>query len=221
MKGIIKAAEPQSVADWKALANDAWQPSYGALQNPEKQVLHQALLNEQGGVCCYCGRAISLTDSHIEHFRPQETYEDFALDYNNLHASCIRETEPGSPLHCGHAKGNDFDDSKAISPLDEGCERRFIYSALDGVIHPADRSDEPAAYMVGLLKLDIKFLCNRRTEALKAVFDDEFVSSASDAELAQLAEAYGTPDATGRMTSFGHVLSRFAEQLLERLVVQG
>jgi uncharacterized protein (TIGR02646 family) len=213
MKGIIKAAEPQTFSDWKALANDSWQPSYGALQNPQKRALHQALLNEQGGVCCYCGRAISLADSHIEHFRPQETYEDFALDYNNLHASCIRETEPGAPLHCGHAKGSDFDESKAISPLDEGCERRFIYSSQDGAIYPADGRDESAAYMVGLLKLDIKFLCDRRAEALKRVFDDEFVSSASNEDFEKLAWAYRQPNDEGRLTDFGHALSRYAEQL--------
>lgn len=213
MRRVIKATEPQTFTDWKAQANDAWQPSYGVLQNPEKRTLHHALLCEQGGACCYCGRTISLTDSHIEHFHPQETREDLALDYSNLHASCIRETEPGAPLHCGHAKGSDFDEGKAISPLDEGCERRFIYSAQDGAIYPADRVDESAAYMVGLLKLDIKFLCDRRAEALKRVFDDEFVMSASNQDLERLARAYRQLNDEGHLMEFGHVLSRYAEQL--------
>lgn len=214
MKRIIKGTEPSTFTDWKAKANEDWQPSYGDLQNPQKKVLHEALLAEQAGVCCYCGRAISLTDSHIEHFRPQESYENLALDYANLYASCIRQNDPGTPRHCGHAKGNDFDERKALSPLELSCEQRFIYSAHDGAILPAAPGDECAAYMVGLLKLDIRFLRNQRAEALKSVFDDEFVSSATDEDLARLAQAYREPDAQGRLTSFGHVLSRYAEQLL-------
>ena len=213
MRRVIKATEPQTFTDWKSLANDAWQPSYGALQNPEKRSLHDALLNEQRGLCCYCGRIIALTDSHIEHFRPQEAREDLSLDYSNLHASCIRETEPGTPLHCGHAKGSDFDENLAISPIDEGCERRFIYSVQDGAIYSADRDDSSSAYMIALLKLDIKFLSERRAEALKRVFDDKFVLSASDEDLEKLASAYRQPNAGGHFTDFAHVLSRYAEQL--------
>ena len=214
MKRVAKQVEPAAFTDWKSKTSEAWQPRYGALQKPEKQALHAALLTEQGWVCCYCGRSISLLDSHIEHFRPQDAREDLALDYGNLHASCIRETEPGAPLHCGHTKGNDFDESCAISPQDTNCEHRFSYSAQDGTIYPSTMGDECAAYMVGLLKLDVKFLCNRRAEALKDVFDDAFVRSASDNDLVKLAHAYRVPDARGNLTGFGHALARYAEQLL-------
>ncbi len=213
MRRVFKASEPEAFTAWKALANDDWQPGYGDLQNPEKRSLHDALLNEQGGMCCYCGRIIALTDSHIEHFRPQEAREVLSLDYNNLHASCIRETEPGSPLHCGHAKGNDFDENLAISPTDEGCEQRFKYSAQDGAIFSEDRNDESALYMIKLLKLDIKFLSDRRKEVLKRVFDNEFLLSASHEDLEKLASAYRQPNVEGQFTDFAHVLSRYAEQL--------
>lgn len=214
MRRVIKATEPQEFTEWKAKENAEWQPSYAALQNPEKRALHDALLAEQGWTCCYCGRLIAREASHIEHFRPQESRADLALEYANLHASCIRETGPGAPLHCGHAKGSDYDDEKAISPLEDGCEQRFIYSSKDGAIFSADKADEAAKYMVGLLRLDLAFLNDRRAEALKSAFDDDFVRSATDDELVKLAQAYRVPDGTGRMTSFGHVLSRYAEQLL-------
>lgn len=132
------------------------------------------------------------------------------------HISCIREVRPGAPLHCGHAKGKDFDEDRAISPLDADSEQRFMYSAQDGAIYPTHREDASAVYMTELLQLDISFLRGRRAEALKSVFNDEFMGSASDEELKKLAEAYRQPDASGRMTSFGHVLARYAEQLLAR-----
>lgn len=216
MKCVSKQVEPATFTDWKAKANEEWQPSYATLQNPEKRDLHAALLAEQGYVCCYCGRTISLANSHIEHFRPQEAREDLALEYENLHASCIREVSPGSPLHCGHAKGSELTERLVISPMDADCERKFIYSSHDGAIYPADKGDASATYMLGLLKLDLSFLRDRRAEALKSVFDNEFVESVSDEELTHLANAYRAPDETGRLTSFGHVLSRFAEQLLGR-----
>ncbi|MFQ2382665.1 retron system putative HNH endonuclease [Aeromonas dhakensis] len=217
MRHFVKDSSPEGFEEWKALANEDWQPTYEGLQNPQKRTLHQALLDEQGGTCCYCGRSISLTDSHIEHFQPQELRRDLALSFENLFASCIRETKPGAPLHCGHAKGNDFDEARHISPLDHGCERRFIYKLSGGVL-PTDTADTSAQYMSDLLQLDIDFLRNRRHDALSKVFDDEFIASATNEELEMLALAFRQHDAVGQSVSFGHVLARFAEQLLGRAV---
>lgn len=211
MRHFVKGAPPPKFKAWKAQANEDWRPSYANLQNPEKRELHQSLLDEQGQLCCYCGRGISLADSHIEHFRPQEQRVDLEVSFENLFASCIRETAPGSPLHCGHAKGHDFDEGQHVSPLDPTCERRFGYS-LAGAILP---KDDGATYMVELLKLDIEFLRNRRMEALNNVFDAAFIATATAEELRNLAQAYRTPDAAGVRETFGHVLARYAEQLQE------
>lgn len=218
MISLKKGKEPEAFTKWKALANDLWQPTYSDLQNPEKQSLQLALISEQGGLCCYCGRAISEQDSHIEHFRPQQAYKELELDYSNLFVSCIREKEPGAPLHCGHAKGSDFDEQKAISPLDEACEGRFIFSVQDGAIYPADRNDTSASYMIDLLKLNIEFLSGRRAEALKRVFDDEFISSATQEELAKLAKAFRQANDGGYRNDFAHVVSRYAEQLADQVL---
>lgn len=217
MRHFVKGPPPAGFEAWKSLANDNWQPTYDDLQNPQKRELHQALLDEQGHVCCYCGRDISLTDSHIEHFRPQELRDDLALSYDNVFASCIRETAPGAPLHCGHAKGNDFDEALHISPLDVASERRFIYT-LTGSVLPTDAADTQATYMSNLLRLDIDFLRNRRLDALAKTFDETFIASATNEELGRLANAFRQRDADGHLESFGHVLARYAEQLLGRAV---
>jgi uncharacterized protein (TIGR02646 family) len=215
MKHVVKGASPTLFEDWKSQTTpDAgWQPRYADLRHPHKRALHEALLIEQGGVCCYCGRTISLGDSHIEHFRPQDLRGDLALDFGNLHASCIRETRPGQPLHCGHAKGNGFDEERHISPQDPVCEQRFLYAA-DGAIHPTDPSDTQACYMRDLLCLDIAFLRNRRRGVLERVFDHGFLSTATDTELTALIEVFRRPPPGEAHADFGHVLARYAERLL-------
>lgn len=211
MKYVKKQEAPDSFEQWKGKASDNWQPTYGALQNPEKAQLHEALLTEQGWVCCYCGRSIEQKQSHIEHFRPQEQYPDKALSYDNLYASCIRAANPGSPLHCGHAKGNAFNEALAVWPIASDCERQFRYT-LDGQIIP---ENDKASYMRDLLKLDIEFLNDRRAAVLQGVFDNDFLENASADELNRLREGFRQFDADGQLPDFGHVVVRYAEQLLD------
>lgn len=213
MKHVCKGAAPQVFEDWTASATDNWTPSYADLRGTEKALLHTALLAEQGHVCCYCGRRIELGDSHIEHFRPQQSRPDLALAYNNLLASCIRETQPGAPLHCGHAKGSEFVEALTVSPLDAACEGRYQY-LLNGQIQPTDARDAQAAYMLSLLKLDIAFLNNRRAAVVNQVFDAAFLATVTDEELKILRSVYLSRDEHGRAESLGHVLARFAEQRL-------
>lgn len=213
MKHVMKGASAPEFEAWKALVNPDWMPTYENLQNPQKRDLHVSLLKEQGWVCCYCGRSIAQQDSHIEHFRPQERYANLALSYENLHASCIRETAPGTPLHCGHAKDAGFDEALHIAPLDAQCESRFRYT-LGGKIIASVETDTQVTYMVDLLKLDIAFLCIRREEEVNRVFDPTFLATVTADELRLLRDAFLRRDEEGRAQSFGHVLARFTEQRL-------
>lgn len=214
MKRVLKGTEPASFTDWKNTANDDWAPTYPTLQNPQKRDLHAVLLQEQGCLCCYCGREIEAATSHIEHFRPQEDFEDLALDYQNLFASCLRETKPGNPLHCGHRKGNWFEETLHISPLNEQCELRFRY-LQNGEIQPADSADQPAAKMIEVLALDIAYLTNRRRDTIRRLFDDEFITSVSNEDLARLVSVIRAARVSDQKP-FDHIIARFAEQLLGR-----
>jgi uncharacterized protein (TIGR02646 family) len=213
MKHITKSVSPPQFEAWKASGDSNWQPTYGNLQSPQKPALQMALLEEQGWVCCYCGGRIDEQTSHIEHFRPQSQREDLALSYENLHASCIRETEPSTPLHCGHAKDSAFDESRHISPLDPRCESRFNYT-FDGQILASEALNPQANYMIDLLKLDLVFLRNRRREAVSRVFDADFVANATDTQLRTLIAAFVMRDENGKHENFGHVVARFGEQQL-------
>ena len=52
MKQIIKQKEPQAFSEWKAQANENWEPSYAELSGSIKQEVKQALMAEQGYICC-------------------------------------------------------------------------------------------------------------------------------------------------------------------------
>jgi uncharacterized protein (TIGR02646 family) len=214
MKRVLKGTEPASFTDWINSANDEWIPTYPTLQNPQKRDLHNALLCEQGFLCCYCGKEIEAATSHIEHFRPQEDFKNLALDYQNLHASCLRETKPGNPLHCGHRKGNWFEEAMHISPMDEQCELRFRYLQT-GEIRPTTPEDLPAAKMIEVLALDIAYLTNRRQNTIRRLFDDEFITHVSDEELVRLINVIRVA-AVSDQKPFDHIIARYAEQLLGR-----
>ncbi|WP_071188519.1 retron system putative HNH endonuclease [Trichormus sp. NMC-1] len=65
MKYIEKGEEPEIFTNWKAQENDDWKPYWNTkdtnFQAPEKPVVHDALLIEQGYICCYCGMRIFRT----------------------------------------------------------------------------------------------------------------------------------------------------------------
>lgn len=211
MKYVGKGLAPTAFEQWKIDGDEGWAPAYGDLQQPEKGELHAALLKEQGWACCYCGRSVDKVGSHIEHFRPQNSYPERDLDYANLFCSCNTLVEPRFPLHCGQAKGGKFDEALQIAPSDPGCEQRFLYAA-DGQILPTTPGDNSAIYMIALLALDGKYLRNRRQDVLRGLFPDELIFSAE--EIAALGEAHRQVDADGKMRDLAHVIARYAEQML-------
>lgn len=213
MRNVLKDQSPPSFEEWKRQRNENWAPTYQDLRDPQKAELHDALLAEQGWTCCYCGCEIDRTDSHIEHFVPRHENSALAIDYQNLHASCLREITSTTPRHCGHSKGGELNQSQCISPLDPTCEARFIYQ-LDGSIQPSTANGNGAAYMIELLQLDIPFVRNRREAVLQLVFDPAFLQSVTKEELELLRVNARAKNTQGKISSFGHVISRFAEQRL-------
>jgi uncharacterized protein (TIGR02646 family) len=187
MKYIVKNQEPQDFINWKNQANEDWQPTYNNLQNPQKEIVFQSLLEEQGYICCYCERELRNNDYHIEHFKPkdQNLFPELQLEYSNLLCSCQRNTQKGEPLHCGNAKDNWFDDNSLISPLNPNCEAKFIYTG-DGHIKASDINDSSAVTTIEKLKLDIDKLVDLRNKAIEPFIDE----SLNDDDLRNFVNGY-------------------------------
>ena len=169
MKQIVKDDEPRDFAEWKAGDNMAHRPNWNRVPSPVRVSIHESLLREQGFICCYCESSISGDDSHTEHFRPRR-YRELQLDYENLHCSCQREGVRGEPRHCGHLKGGWFNEELLISPLEEGCERRFRYTG-NGDIFPRMDGDAGAETTILRLGLDLPKLRDLRAAAVDAFHD--------------------------------------------------
>ena len=185
MKYIEKQVEPPLFTDWKALANDNWQPTYDDLSGNEKKAVKQALMAEQGYICCYCERQLIDNDSHIEHFKPQSDPSVDPLDYSNLLCSCQDQLKKGVPRHCGNLKEDWFDDELLISPLEPTCKNRFSYTGL-GDIEPVSTDDKAAIETIKRLGLDIPKLNDMRAKAIEPFLDE----SLNDEELKRFVNGY-------------------------------
>ncbi len=197
MKHIQKYGEPQAFIEWKALANADWQPSYADLSGATKQTVKEALMADQGYLCCYCERRLTDNDSHIEHFRPQRDPAVDPLDYDNLLCSCQQQLRRGEPRHCGNLKDEWFDETLLVSPLSPDCEGRLAYTG-QGLIKPAGEEDAAAAETITRLGLAIPKLNALRSHAIEPFLDD----SLSPTDLTAFVTGYLAGDGSGRFSEF-------------------
>jgi len=184
VKYIEKGNEPQSFTDWKSLANEDWQPTYDKLSGQEKRDVKNALMQEQGHICCYCERVLKYSDSHIEHLNPQCHNEEERLDFKNMLCSCQQQLKKGEPLHCGNSKG---DNIILITPLQNDCRAKFTYTG-DGQI---GYTDEDSKNTITYLQLNIDKL-NKLRESIIDTFiyldpltKDELLSEEESKEYAK------------------------------------
>lgn len=114
MKYIKKRNEPVSLKKFRAIPGARYD------DYREKDELRQALILEQGFICCYCLRRIKLETMHIEHWKPQSLYPQNQLDYKNLLAAC--DGNEGKPLHLQHCDKRKGNREITINPTHPSCE---------------------------------------------------------------------------------------------------
>lgn len=178
MKRIIKSNEPDFFIEWKQIANPK---SFEQLQNPEKARLRKVLLEDQGYICCYCNQRISDDyKTSIEHLLPQEYYSEKRFDFTNLLASCDsgERDEPPRMVHCNNKKG---DLEIPVTPLDDNCEERFLYTS-QGKILPAADGDPEAQQTIEILGLNISKLTLNRRSAVEPYLDNIDIQTLEDLE---------------------------------------
>lgn len=201
MKHIEKGPQPKSLAAYnkKVSANTKWKSFNRSVKNDT----YDAILHEQGYICCYCGIHISRRRCHIEHYRPKSKYTHLTFDYSNLISSCQGEDEqrPTKPVHCGHKKGGWFDEDLMISPLDPNCSKYFRYTGAGEILPTEDPEHQQAAETtIKMLALDINKLKKMRRKVVDGVI--QATEGLSEKEVKQLAEAWLERDETDSYAPF-------------------
>lgn len=215
MKYIRKSGEPQQLRTWRE-----GQPiengrrincGYDDMPGDVKQTVRLSLLQEQGYLCCYTGRAVDEATSHIEHLKPQTLCLDGEdIDYANLLIAY-----PGGTTvvpYGAQAKGGWYEPELLVSPLHGGCERRFIFSQF-GKITPASAEDRGATETIQRLRLDHPELDDMRRQTIQRTL---IKLSPSKKQLQLISESYCQPNNLGRFNSYCFVIQQAAQVLLKR-----
>jgi uncharacterized protein (TIGR02646 family) len=211
---INKSEEPESFTAWKNLANEDWLPSWDNFSKPQRTDVHNSLLTEQYLICCYCGRRITIDNSHIEHLKPRTTYPQLALDYTNLLASCQKDTVRNEPLHCGKKKDKWYDENLMVSPLNIKCAEFFRYTE-DGQILSTTEDPEKkyaADTTIDKLGLNIDKLKKMRIGAIEAIL--EGFEDLTDNERQMLFQSFCQPNENGQNEEFCAAIAYILQQYI-------
>lgn len=158
MKHITKAHEPHSLTQYRLQQHSSYE-GY-----PAKNDLRNSLIDEQGGICCYCMRRVTVQNMKIEHWACQHNHPDKQLEYQNLLAAC--DGGEGAAKHLQHCDTHKGDEDIKIRPADpnHNCENFIRYQA-DGPIYSNDARINNDLDRV--LNLNLQRMCHSR----KAVLD--------------------------------------------------
>ena len=186
MKYIIKQSSPTSLEDYKKEIGAC----FDELPKIVKDELRHSLFDEQGGICCYCGKRISDNyTSVIEHLYPRglKQYVHLQLEYTNLLCSCdggvsdrtgkSKAEKRKFPSYCDDKKNNRV---LKVHPLCIDCEKKFGYDE-EGYIYGLTPE---ACETIEILGLDCATLVNLRKAAIEPYVEQQ----QSDSEWNQIIE---------------------------------
>ncbi len=186
MKYIIKQSSPTSLENYKKEIGAC----FDELPKIVKDELRHSLFDEQGGICCYCGKRISDNyTSVIEHLYPRglKQYVHLQLEYTNLLCSCdggvsdrtgkSKAEKRKFPSYCDDKKNNRV---LKVHPLCIDCEKKFGYDEEGHIYGLTPEAGET----IEILGLDCATLVNLRKAAIEPYVEQQ----QSDSEWNQIIE---------------------------------
>ncbi len=218
MKFIQKGTEPP---EWKEHRTT---PGAGFDAIPK---LKDALLKEQGYICCYCmskiKRALTLEEQHeradytdrelkndmkVEHLKPRRHREKL-LDYSNLMAAC-----KGNFLgisHCDTLKG---EEELILNPMDRRLNVESIIKYKSSGEIDVDPAYERDVYQ--LLNLNHPILRENRKEVLETVIQELKKEGFAKAAILRMHQKYLDRDKAGKFHPYCMFIVKFLEKKLRQ-----
>ena len=168
MKRIIKTTEPYSLVEHRAN-----QPAfYENIPLATKDDLREALLTEQGYICCYCNKRIPEKIEKdgiigylmkVEHFKCQDDFPLLQLSYSNLFGACCgNEGKPKRLQTCDTRKGNLPLTFNLLSAT-PNCELILKYTS-EGEISSATNDEDIDKQLNEVLNLNMQTLKDGRRQ---------------------------------------------------------
>lgn len=246
MKYVDKDFQSQAVVDLDAelrlnqldeasLTNPATHPTldgpavYDQVRSFDSfHALKQQMYDDQGGICCYCGKKLEypnhplLAQYIVEHVKPKEADRTLAGEYKNLLLSCrptdeeeqLRKDAPRKEknafFHCDKAKGSM---PITYSPLQTDCGTHFCYDEF-GDVNVANSNDAAAVQDLITLNLKCHWLKTRRAAAIEGELFDENYELLPEDELRDRLTSIMQRDANGNFTEFCFVIKGAIEHVL-------
>lgn len=182
--------------------------------------LKKQMMDEQGGICCYCGLKINFSHDRkatIEHLMPKDTYRQLVGEYKNLLLSCsltqgeIDDIKNGVAIdanltHCDDSKR---DLQLNYTPLQVDCNTRFTYDISGHV----SKTDQNSDYDIHTLNLDCQALVDRRKMAMNILFDENG-DMLSDNELQKISNSIMNRQTDGSLMEFCFVIKNVIDNYL-------
>lgn len=180
---IKKGPEPEAFRQWKEQNPEA---TYGEIPKDVGLALRNALLLEQGFVCCFCGCAIgpfgdkgeidqipleSIRPHNIRnaHIVPQSKDTAKTLDFGNLCASCNTSRHTKDEKHCDEAQGNR---ELPVTPLQKDCISYFSFGSDGEILANLERTKEEQEWAnatISILRLNTSSLIAARKKVLRTL----------------------------------------------------
>lgn len=219
MRRIVKTNAPPELIAWRE-ANREHNHTYSDLLGTDAhQTLKERLLEEQGWLCAYTGRAIENQTSHIEHVKPQSICDEWEdVEYRNV-VACF-PADGGDKTHGYGApiKGGWWIEAAFVSPLTEDCERRFRFS-WKGHIYPSPEDHQAAKETIEVLQLDEDRLRLLRKSRIHGFFGFGARTRARPLSIPEAKMALANIDrfdGNGRLIEFCFVLKRLLPKYIEQ-----
>lgn len=190
---------------------------------PEFDELKDQMFDEQGGICCYCGRRLQYPNHPqyiVEHVHPKEKYRQLAGEYENLLLSCRPSDEEKKAErnagkkdrkkfeHCDKSKENK---EIPINPLLSDCSEHFEFDAGGEVIG----LDDDARITIKILNLNCDWLIKRRRAAIDGAIYDENNELLPDDELRQYMKSVMLLDQQHQFPEYCFVIAGAIKHLLK------
>lgn len=204
MRHIVKGREPRALREHRSKTHSRYD-HFG------KDVLHDALVKDQGYLCAYCMQRIHPDADHmkIDHWKAQSLHRDQELDWRNMLGVCKGGEGKAHRLqHCDSFRGNR---ALVINPQDH--PEKYLSYTNQGEIRatrPDIQNDIDNA-----LNLNLETLRRSRRQAWDAVHkgleragDQAFTLAALQRKIQNLKQK----DGAGRYRPFCEVMIYFLEK---------